>query len=255
MDLALRFLGVGNAQARALGNSAAVFEVAGNPSLLIDCGPLVPGDYRARYGDAAPQAIFITHTHFDHIGGLEALFYSLACARPRPPLVRLYVPAHIIETLSRRMASDPAMLAEGGVNFWDVFQLIPVGEYLWHAGMRFDVFPVQHHEHLSAYGLALRGRFLYSGDTRPIPDVLRSFAAHGEAVFHDCGLHANPSHTGLDDLERYYTAEQRRHLLLYHYESAAAGAALRAQGYRVVEAGVPYRLAASDDRPDLQIVA
>ena len=179
--LGLRFLGVGNSQARSLGSSAAVLEVGDEPRLLFDCGPGTLDAYLACY-DAPPQALFITHAHFDHIGGLEGLYYRLATAAATEPrkLVRLFVPVPLIPVLQRRLADYPNLLAEGGSNFWDVFQLIPVSESFWHADWQFTVFPVRHHEYLSAFGLALQGVFLYSGDTRPIPEVINRFANRGE---------------------------------------------------------------------------
>jgi hypothetical protein len=41
----------------------------------------------------------------------------------------------------------------------------------------------------------------------------------------------------VDDLAREYPAELRSRLLLYHYASAEAGAAIAAQGYRVALPG------------------
>jgi ribonuclease BN (tRNA processing enzyme) len=241
-DLTMRFLGVGNAAAPELGNAAAVLEThAGKPSLLIDCGPTVLPAYLSRYG-GLPQALFITHAHLDHIGGLENLFYRLACDRIDADPVRLFVPSSIVAQLHQRLAEDPHKLAEGGVNFWDRFQLIPVGEQFWHEGMAFDVFPVAHHGYRSAFGLSLRGRFLYTGDTRPIAEILNTFAATGERIFHDCALHGNPSHTGAEDLARSYTDEIRQRLVLYHYESVQAANSLRAMGYTVAEAGVGFAL-------------
>ncbi len=242
--LQMRFLGVGNAAAPELGNASAVLEGAGGrPLLLIDCGPTVLPAYEAHYG-GLPEAIFVTHTHIDHSGGLENLFYRLACERPEQPPTRLYVPAAIIERLQQQLAEDPFKLAEGGVNFWDRFQLIPVGGQFWHAGLAFDVFAVNHHGYRSAWGLGLRGHFVYTGDTRPIPEVLAHFAGNGETVFHDCALHANPSHTGASDLAVHYPPALRERLVLYHYESAAAALALRAQGYRVAEPGDCFALPA-----------
>ena len=43
------------------------------------------------------------------------------------------------------------------MNFWDRFQLVPVGSQFWHAGLSFDVFAVNHHGYRAAYGLALPG--------------------------------------------------------------------------------------------------
>jgi ribonuclease BN (tRNA processing enzyme) len=239
--LLLRFLGVGNAQAVTLGNASAVLEIDGRPRLLIDCGASVPDAYRHSYARDVPEAIFITHTHFDHIAGLEPLFYRLAVKR-QAPLVKLFVPASIVERLHQVLGNDPMRLAEGGRNFWDCFQLLPVGDQFWHAGLSFDVFDVQHHAYRSAYGLSLRSAFLYSGDTRPVPQVLQRFAANGEVVFHDCALNGNPSHSGVDDLERRYSPEQRSRLVLYHYESSLAGEQLRARGYRIAAPNQVFRL-------------
>jgi glyoxylase-like metal-dependent hydrolase (beta-lactamase superfamily II) len=178
----LRFLGVGNAHAPGLGSSAAVLERGTEPWLLIDCGPDSLPAYVEIYG-GLPTAIFITHAHFDHIGGLEALFYRLATAASPVEPPRLLVPVELVAVLQRRLADYPNLLAEGGCNFWDVFHLIPVAERFWHRDLRFTVFPVRHHDYLAAFGLALEGRFLFTGDTRPIPEILNRYASRGEDYF------------------------------------------------------------------------
>src|SRR5690606_34601856 len=95
----------------------------------------------------------------------------------------------------------------------------------------------RHHAPGTSYGLRLRGALVYTGDTRPIPEVLAAVADGDEPVAHDCALHGNPSHTGLDDLEREYPPELRQRLLLYHYASATEGDAMVARGYRVARPG------------------
>ncbi|WP_462321799.1 MBL fold metallo-hydrolase [Halochromatium sp.] len=241
-ELGLRFLGVGNAQAQDLGSSAAVFETAEQPLLLIDCGPMTLAAYRGIYCDE-PSSLFITHAHLDHIGGLEGLFYRLATAEaPRAP-VTLFVPVALITVLQRRLADYPSLLAEGGSNFWDVFQLIPVSEGFWHHGLYFSVFPVRHHEHLTAFGLALEGVFVFTGDTRPIPEVLNRYARRGEWVFHDCGLVSNPSHCSVDELRAEYSAEQCQRMVLYHYESEQTGEQIERAGWRIARRGERFSLA------------
>jgi glyoxylase-like metal-dependent hydrolase (beta-lactamase superfamily II) len=239
-SLALRFLGVGNARASELGSASAVLEAEGEPLLLIDCGPRTLDDYRACYGDAIPKAVFITHLHLDHIGGIEALFYRAYFADQG--LVRLHVPAAIVPALHAKLAGSAFVLSEGNASFWDAFQLLPVGEFMWLRGLLLSVFPVRHSGYHQAFGLCLPGAFAYTGDTRPIPEVLGHFARSGEPVFHDCGVEGSPAHAGADDIAREYSEEQKSRLVLYHYESEAAGRELERRGFRVAKAGERFLL-------------
>jgi hypothetical protein len=151
--------------------------------------------------------------------------------------VRVYVPVHVLPLLHQRVADYPNALAEGGANFWDPFRLIPVGDAFWHDGIRLETFETRHHWPRSAYGLRLRGSVVWTGDTRPIPEVLAKMADAGEAVAHDCALRGNPSHSGIEDLEREYSDALLSRCVLYHYASHADGQTLKARGYRVADPG------------------
>ena len=232
----LRFHGVGNASAVELGSAMATLEREGVPWLTIDCGGEGLTAFQARYGDM-PRAVFLTHVHLDHVAGMERLFVASYFDPARRGQVRLYVPAPLVPLLHQRIASYPNVLAEGGANFWDAFQLVPVGEAFWHDGQRLEVFPVRHHWPETAFGLRLRGSMVWTGDTRPIPEMLARHADAGELIAHDCGLHGNPSHSGIDDLEREYPPALLARCVLYHYASAEDGEALRARGHRVATPG------------------
>lgn len=236
MNWSLRFLGVGAAHAVELGSSAAVLERDGKPMLLIDCGPDTLDRYQAAYGEL-PRAIYITHTHLDHVGGMERLFTRLWFDEALRGSVRIFTHAALVPWLQTRVADYPGVLAEGGVNFWEAFRLVPCSRGFWLDGWWFDVFPTRHHRPNTAFGLALRGSFVFTGDTRPVPEMLAQYAAGNERVLHDCGLVGNPSHSGVDDLEREYDERLRRQLVLYHYGSAADGEALRARGHVIAQPG------------------
>ena len=236
MGWALRFLGVGNAAAVELGSANATLERDGKPWLTIDCGAEGLSAFLAHYG-AMPQALFVTHVHLDHVAGFERLFVATWFDPQRRGKVKLYVPATVVPLLHKRIADYPNVLAEGGVNFWDAFQLIAVGDSFWHDGVRLEVFPARHHWPETAYSLRLRGSLVWTGDTRPIPEALAKYADAGELIAHDCSLHGNPSHSGIDDLEREYPPELLGRCVLYHYASIADGEALRARGHRVARQG------------------
>jgi len=236
MAWALRFHGVGNSSAVELGSAMATIERDDKPWLTIDCGGEGLTAYLAHYG-AYPKALFITHAHLDHVGGFERLFGANYFATPRHDDARLYVPAPLVPLLQQRIASYPNVVAEGGANFWDAFRLIPVEGAFWHDGVRLETFPVRHHWPDTAFGLRLRGSVVWTGDTRPIPEHLAKFADAGELIAHDCALHGNPSHSGIDDLEREYPRDLLARCLLYHYGSAADADVLATRGYRVALPG------------------
>lgn len=244
MNWALRFLGVGNAQAApVLGSACGVLERDAEPVLMIDCGQEALSAFLARYG-APPRALYITHLHMDHVGGLERLFYRIYFDPRLRGQTRLFVPAALVPLLQARVADYPEVLAEGGANFWDAFVLIPVSRGFWHERLWFDVFPTRHHAPGTSFAIALAGSFVWTGDTRPIPEMLAQYAGHDELVAHDCALVGNPSHTGVEDLEREYPEELRRRLVLYHYASDADADELSRRGYRVARLGEAAALTA-----------
>ena len=231
-ELSLRFHGTGSGGHPELGAAAATLEQNGQPLLLIDCGAGTLAAFQQRY-QQLPPALFITHCHMDHIADLEILSVRayLQGATPIP----MYVPLTLLPTLHQRLATYPGTLAEGGHDFWRSFQLIPVSDEFLLDGRTFRVYPSRHHAPGSSYALHLANRFFYSGDTRPIPEILHHRLQGHEVIFHDCGLIPNPSHTGLDDLAREYQPGILKRLVLYHYADRQAGTALQKAGYRVAQ--------------------
>ena len=264
----VRFLGVGDASQDSLGHASIVIEklidqnqpadvkdksyqvdsslIASSQRLLVDCGPGVIDAFIANY-DTLPDAVFITHCHLDHIADFEKLFIKTWFAKknfvspniadvPRF-LPKIFVPADLIPLLHQRVGTYPSVLAEGGVNFWDAFQLIPVFNTFEYHGLVYQTFPVKHHGAGSAYSLYLPDAFFYSGDTRPIPDLLEHKISKDTSIFHDCSLVGNPSHTGIDDILREYSPGVIERLHVYHYNHRDEQKEFLKKGLRVIEPG------------------
>lgn len=240
---AMRFLGIGGGTSQ--GSPIAVLERGDEPLLMIDCGPGAVDAWRHRYG-ALPQSVYLTHTHMDHVGGLEELFHAAAplVAGGRILPVRLFMASSIVPLVQERVAGNPFVRAEGGVNFWDAFQLVPVSSGFWLDSLWFRVFEVRHMQPRFCYGVALAGSFLFTADTRPIPEVLREHATEGETIFHDCAVRANPAHSGFVDLLNEYNGEILDRIVAYHYGSVENGRRLERHGFRVAKLGRRHDLPA-----------
>ena len=227
------FLGTGSGGNLSVGSAAACLENNSQPSLLIDCGPGTLNAYAERYHEALPKAIFITHAHIDHIADLEIL--TVRARLTNVPPIPLFVPVSLIRTLHDRLATYPGSMAEGDHDFWQSFQLRPVTDQFTHNQETFRIHPTRHHAPFSSYALQVPGCFFYSGDTRPIPELIHHLCQANETIFHDCGLEPNPSHTGLDDLEREYRKDIRNKLVLYHYANELDAKRLEDAGYVVAK--------------------
>ena len=233
MSWAIEFLGVGNGG--ELGASSALLFHREQPSLLIDCGPGSLQRHRERTG-ALPAAVFITHLHFDHIGDLEQLFYR-ACFTEQEQPIKVFVAAALVPALTQRVANYPGQLAEGGVNFWDVLQIVPVVDGFWWQQHYFRLYSTRHHQPGTSFCLHLPGIFFYSGDTRPIPEILHHYCRQGELIFHDCAPLGNPAHSGVEDILREYENDIKERLYAYHYHREEDVTILRAHGVGTVKAG------------------
>lgn len=241
-EYALQVLGVGNGADDALGCAAMVVERAGEPLLLVDCGHGTLNRFRQRYG-CWPRALYLTHCHLDHLADLEKLV--IAAALGHCPQPRIYLHAALVERLLRIFDNFPAQMAEGGMNFAEALQLVPVLNGFWCHGELFQIHEVRHHLRQFCFALHLPGVLFYSGDTRPIPELLAEVASAPTLVVHDVSLLANPSHSGASELLSY-PAELRQRLWLYHYARPEQADELAALGLQPLRLGQRLLLPPAD---------
>ena len=144
--------------------SSALVEVEGK-NILIDCGP----DFREqilRAGSPAIDAILLTHSHYDHVGGLDDL-------RPytyRNPDLPIYCRADVASDIRSRL---PYCFAENPYPGIPTLNLVEVSEASQSVeilpGIEVNPIPVWHGR-LPILGWRI-GDFAYITDASAIPDT------------------------------------------------------------------------------------
>ncbi len=230
MTLKITFLGTGSAFTVGSGNyQSNLLLEHDSDALLIDAGTDVRHslfEQNRSYLDIG--AVFITHLHADHCGGLEWLaltsfFDPMYLGKPV-----LYVSALMMDSLWKKTLSGGlSTLAEDKTSldtFFDVYQLKDSKQFAW-KGITFDLVQTKHycsnHQLMPSFGLMISchgKRILYTGDTQFTPVLLSGLFEEADLIFHDCETLANKSgvHSNYADLITLPDHIKNK-MWLYHY--------------------------------------
>jgi ribonuclease BN (tRNA processing enzyme) len=222
-DAGLRvfFIGTGSAFSKVL-NQTNVLIIKGGDHLLVDCGTKTP---QALYTIGCPieniHNFFLTHTHADHIGGIEEVCLTGRYVKKQKPLI--CIPEYFENILwgyslaggaayNEHTAGKPLTFAD----FWEVKRPLWVSDQpreIWEAAIdsiNLKIFRTMHipdnasswKDSFPSFGLVIDDRILFTSDTRFDPNMIRDFgaAANIEAIFHDCQLFKGGVHTSLEEL-------------------------------------------------------
>lgn len=228
----LRFIGTGSAfTVGGNYNSNMYFESDEGKRLLIDCG----GDARHALHELGLShkdihAVYISHLHADHIGGLEWLAFATRYDPSIEQLLPLYIEESLAEPLWRILSgglesTDNAPDHLG--SYFDVHIIHAGGSFSW-GGLDVELFQTIHQisdgELMPSFGLQTRvddKSILLTADTR-FPeegDQLRQRYETADLIFHDCEtsqvkstVHAH--YTELITLDPKIRAK----MWLYHYQ-------------------------------------
>ncbi|OGG93394.1 MAG: hypothetical protein A2527_01610 [Candidatus Lambdaproteobacteria bacterium RIFOXYD2_FULL_50_16] len=225
------FLGVGAAFTTAeYFQSNMLLTADSGKKLLIDCG----SDLRFAMAEAGVgvgqiDALYLSHQHADHLGGVEWLAYAtfFAPSLPRPKL--------FIEENLAQEAWEHSL--KGGLScvddyprdlssFFDLRLQKENGQFVWE-GVRFSLYKMPHVMtklgNLYSYGLLIeapgREPVFISTDTIFAPEILEKIGAKSALIFHDCETKGPPSlvHCHYQEL-RKLPKEFRAKTWLYHYQ-------------------------------------
>jgi ribonuclease BN (tRNA processing enzyme) len=249
--LELFFIGVGSAFATSM-NQSNLLLVKGNTHLLIDCGMTGPMALNQTAGLKLTdiEAIFPTHSHADHIGGIEgiALMNRYVGQRffkkPKTKMIITEEYQRILWDYSLRggLEYNEELIGVRKMQFSDYFdierprwkcrqprEMFEIDFNLNNTGKKEDtinleIFRTTHIPEQSSkweasfvsYGLFIDNKVLVSGDTKFDPELIDIYGDRAETIFHDIQFFSGGVHTDLKELKTLPTHIKRK-LYPYHY--------------------------------------
>lgn len=234
--LELFFLGVGSAFTKKYFQNNLLL-VKGDDHLLIDCGTLCPLSLHELGSSITNiENFLITHSHADHVGGLEEAALMGRYMKGQKP--NMVIPKKYQKSLWKYSLKGGSAYGEnrhGWMGFEDYFNVLrpkklkgasrethhyKLGDIdlkIFRTNHVPDRAPSWKQAHLS-YGVLIDNRILFTADTKMDRALLDDFSKeyHLEYIFHDCQLFTGGVHASYQELKEL-PDDLRSKMFLCHY--------------------------------------
>ena len=203
--------------------------------MLIDCGTdcrHALRNFGIRNSNITQKldAVYISHLHADHIGGLEWLAFC-TYFNPNMGRLKLYAEEKLMEQLWENSLKGGLELIDTGQCHLDTYfdcHPLRTGEPFLYKNQRLTIYPMIHVRgdicNSYSYGLLIEGirdggsSFFLTTDTCFQPSIITGIGERVNLIFHDCetGKVRSGVHTHYDELLTL-PARIRAKIWLYHY--------------------------------------
>ncbi len=236
-ELSIYFIGTGSAFVKTLYQNNVVV-VKGDRHLVIDCGTrCMEGLNEVGITASDVEDFLITHTHADHIGGLEeVMLVNRYMAGKRPRMVINEVFENILWEQSLRGGSAWSECHDGEPlgfeDFWQPLRpalLEGMPRETWHYRHGDLDIKMPRTKHIPdnardwrdsfwSCGVILDERVMFTSDTRYDPDLVLAFddLYDFETIFHDCQFFTGGVHASLDEISELPKRVKAKTLLMHY---------------------------------------
>jgi ribonuclease BN (tRNA processing enzyme) len=205
-------------------------------NLLIDAGTDIRfalKEQKLSYKDI--DALYVTHLHADHIGGIEYLAFC-SYFDPSKDKIKLYGHRDVISRAWDSVWSGGLASVQGKViglhDYFDVHYLEDNGSFMWE-GIHFDIVQTVHimngYAIVPSFGLMIHEPFstkkiYFTSDTQFNPNQIKDFYRQADVIIQDCetapfmsGVHAH-----FNELKTLDETTRSKMLLIHYQDNADA---------------------------------